>query len=118
MNRRWFIPSLVALALIIGLFLMKGWDISARHIKDSLGAVGLAFLLFGGFRFVLNTGLFASTKFGYRKLLEIIRTKDYTKEASKLRDMGSFVTEYAYTKPFLPSLMVGIVLIALSLIIN
>lgn len=118
MLRRWLIPSLLAPALIIGLCLIKGWDINARHIKDSLGAVGLAFLLFGGSRFVMNTGFFASTKFGYQKLLEIIRRKDYTKEASKLRNMGSFMAEYTYKKPFLPSLTLGVALIVLSLIIN
>lgn len=117
MHKRWLIQGIIALSLVAGLHLLKGWDFSTRHLKDSLGAVGLAFMLFGGFRFVLGTGLFASTKFGYKKLLEIIRTKGYAKEESRLGDMGSFVAGYSYRKPWLPPVCIGAALLALSLII-
>lgn len=116
--KRWLLPGLMALFLLVGLHLVKGWELGGRQLKDSLAAVGLGFVLFGGLRFVLRTGLFASTQFGYKKLLEIIRTKVYTKGQSKLGDMGSFVASYKYSKPYLPPLAIGLVLLALSLIIN
>lgn len=97
--------ALAAAGIVVLYLALTGWEASASALSDGLAVAALAFLMLGAWRFVLRQGTFASTKFGFLKLKELLAKRDYRASESQLSDMGEYVQKYRYDKPVLPPLL-------------
>ena len=88
---------------------------SIAVLSDGFAVSALLMAAMGAWRFVLRQGTFASTKYGYLKLKEIITTRDYRR--GSLPGMGEYVRDYRYDKPVLPPFIAAAAAAAISLVI-
>lgn len=84
--------------------LLVGTPHSRRSISDGLTTAGLFLLIIGLSRVVGRLGLFDSTKYGWRKFVEVIRTRDYIHSRSKLPSLADYKRKNPYKKMYLPFL--------------
>ncbi|MEG2203686.1 MAG: DUF3899 domain-containing protein [Oscillospiraceae bacterium] len=101
-----FAAQLVAASAVFaaGYLLLARLPVSGRGLSDGLAIIGVIYLVIGLFRLVNRMGLFDSTRFGYKKLLELMRTKDYVPSRSELASLADYKEKYPYQKKCLPFL--------------
>ena len=94
-----------------------GLGYTARSLADALAIAGLVLLIVGLFRLVCRLGQFDSTRYGFRKFIEVIRTKNYVHSQSKLPSLAQFKAEHPYRKKYLPLLIAAAVDLLLALLL-
>lgn len=77
---------------------------SGRSVSDGLTLAGLVLLAAGLFRLVNRLGQFDSTKYGWKKFWEVIRTRDYVRSRSQLPSLAEYKRTCAPPKGCLPLL--------------
>lgn len=73
-------------------------------VVDGLTVAAMLLLCFGLFRLVGRMGQFDSTRFGYRKLGEIIKNKKFVSSDSEYATLADYRKAHPHEKPFLPLL--------------
>lgn len=96
---------------------VAGLDYTARALSDALSIAGLVLLIVGLFRLVCRMGQFDSTRYGFRKFIEVIRTKDYVHSKSQLPSLAQYKAEHPYRKKYLPVLAAAAVDLLLALLL-
>ncbi len=90
--------------LAAGYPLLKKLPLSGRGLSDGLAIAGVLCLVTGLFRLVNRMGLFDSTRYGFKKLVELIRTRDYVPSRSAYPSLADYKEKHPYEKTYLPFL--------------
>ena len=83
---------------------LTGLSYSRRTLADGLSVAGILLLVVGLFRLVNRMGQFDSIRYGFKKYIEVIRTKDYVHSKSKYPSLADYKAQHPYQKPCLPFL--------------
>lgn len=83
---------------------LTGLAYSRRTLADGLSVAGILLLVVGLFRLVNRMGQFDSIRYGFKKYIEVIRTKDYVHSKSKYPSLADYKAQHPYQKPCLPFL--------------
>ena len=94
---------------------LTGLAYSRRTLADGLSVAGILLLVVGLFRLVNRMGQFDSIRYGFKKYIEVIRTKDYVHSKSKYPSLADYKAQHPYQKPCLPFLAAADLVIALLL---
>ncbi len=87
--------------------MLAGAAYSRRSLSDGLTTAGLVLLIAGLWRVVGRLGMFDSTKYGWKKFVEVIRTKNYVHSRSELPSLVDYKRKNPYRKTYLPLLAVA-----------
>lgn len=87
--------------------MLAGTAYSRRSLSDGLTTAGLVLLIAGLWRVVGRLGMFDSTKYGWKKFVEVIRTKNYVHSRSELPSLVDYKRKNPYRKTYLPLLAVA-----------
>lgn len=104
------IGRLLAVSAIFALAYPALWrrPYSGQSVADGLTAAGLVLLAVGLFRLTGSLGIFDSTRYGWKKLVEIIRTRDYTHSRSELPSLAEYKRTHPYQRPYIPFLAAAV----------
>ena len=83
---------------------LTGLGYSRRTLADGLSIAGMLLLVIGLFRLVNRMGQFDSIRYGFKKYIEVIRTKAYLRSKSKYPSLADYKAQHPYQKPCLPFL--------------
>lgn len=86
-------------------------------ISNSMAIIGLAYLIIGLFKVVLNLGFFDIFVFGFNKLFEIITKYNYSSKESKIGEYPDYINNAKSNRAYVELLIVSLSLISLSIII-
>ena len=110
--RRDFMQNLLlALILVFAFLAVKGLPLTVAAISDALAVGGLLLVVVAMWRVVNRLGFFESTKYGYGKLVEIIRTKNYTRSQSSLGTYSDYLGAERTNKPVLSILVISVLML-------
>lgn len=101
------LAALLLVGSAVGMLLyppLAGLAYSRRAVADGLSIAGMLLLIVGLFRLVNRMGQFDSIRYGFKKYLEVIRTKDYVHSKSKFPSLADFKAQHPYRKKYLPFL--------------
>lgn len=108
--------SMIAFVCVVGYIRLRGLEFTAISVSDACAVVGLVYLVIGLFRLVNKMRFFDSTKYGYKKLIEIIMSKQYSRKNSTVGTYVDYINTTTYNKPILPFLIIAVFLVICSLI--
>lgn len=110
-------PLVLPVALVAVVAPAIGGGVSGRSISDALTVVGLIYLVVGLIRVVNAMGFFDSTRFGFAKVIEVIRTRAYTASASPIGTFADYRARARRHRPIARLLATACVLLVASLIV-
>ena len=96
---------------------LTGLGYSRRTLADGLSIAGMLLLVIGLFRLVNRMGQFDSIRYGFKKYMEVIRTKDYVRSKSKFPSLADYKAQHPYQKMYLPFLAAAAVDLIVSLLL-
>lgn len=96
--------------------LIMGLAFNRQNFSDGLSIAGILLMVAGLFRLVNCLGQFDSTRYGYKKLIEVIRTKNYVRSQSKLPSLAEYKKQHPYKKRYLPLLAAAVIDIVAALL--
>lgn len=107
----------VSLAVMLLYPPLAGLAYSRRSLADGLSIAGMLLLVVGLFRLVNRMGQFDSIRYGFKKYMEVIRTKDYVRSKSKFPSLADYKAKHPYQKTYLPFLAAAAVDLIVSLLL-
>ena len=112
------LPRSISLAtfLVVLYAMLKGEGLTTVSVSDGCAVVGLIFLVFGLFRLVKRLGFFDSTEYGWKKLIEIIRHKQYSKEGSEVGSFLDYLSRPRTEKPIVVPILVALSCLLVSIV--
>lgn len=116
-NYYFFKHLLIAVFLINGYIKFTKLKYSFVNVANSLTIFGLAYLIFGLFRIVMKSGLFNLPAFGFKKVFEVIKTRNYSGKDSELGSYMDYLENNSYEKSYLEFIIIGSLFLILSILI-
>ena len=107
----------VSLAVMLLYPPLAGLAYSRHSLADGLSIAGMLLLVVGLFRLVNRMGQFDSIRYGFKKYMEVIRTKDYVRSKSKFPSLADYKAQHPYQKTYLPFLAAAAVDLIVSLLL-
>lgn len=109
------IKNFIIALVLSGVYLVLFCDnISFKGVSDSLFIVGIVFLILGLFRITRTLKFYNLLIFGWKKLIEIIVTRNYSKRDSKTGEYFDYQKESEYNKPYAEFIITGLTMIIVS----
>lgn len=97
--------------LVLGYVVAVAKSFTRHDFSDALTVAGLVYLVWGLWRLVDSMGFFDSSKWGLRKLIEIIKTRNYSGEGSSVGTYIDYLTDKKQGKPFKSIVFLAVVLL-------
>lgn len=105
--RQLFFHLLVSLLLVGGYVRFKHQTFAAAAFSDAFAVLGLIYLVVAVFRLVDRLRFFDSAKFGLRKFLEVILTRNYSRAESQVGSFVDYTTRSRKMKPLASVTMIA-----------
>lgn len=118
------LKRLVIRKLVIGFLISTAYLLilngktTLLNISNSLFIVGMVYLIIGLFRLTKKLELYNFIAFGWKKMIEIIKNKDYSSSESKSGDYYTYTNSQIYDKSFNELIVSGLIMIAISIIVG
>lgn len=110
-------PIIVSVVITALYLLLTGLPITTIKLLDGLSLSAILLLIIGLSRIVGCLGLFTRTGYGISKLLEVIKTKNYSKGTSTYPTLEEYKKERTTPSPALPYLLVSAVEILICFVL-
>lgn len=109
---------LISVLLVNGYILFTKSGYSFLSLSNSLAIFGLAYFIIGMFRYVIKSGFFDLPAYGFKKVVEVIRTHNYSTRESELGSYMDYLTSKEYDKEIIELTLLGLTLILLSILMT
>ena len=87
-------PIIVSACVILLYLCSTHFELSLFNFVNGLSVSAIVLLILGLARVVGNSGFFITAAFGMNKLVEVIKTKEYSKEKAKYKDRFEYEKEH------------------------
>lgn len=105
---------IIAFVISNGYIILFGKGYSFESVSNIFFIIGLGYLILGLFRLTRVLKFFDLLIFGWKKLIEIIVTRNYSKKNSKTGEYIDYLKENKYCKSYIELIVIGIVILLIS----